>query len=458
MLVDSLQMRAEVLHRENVAPRSWIDQGWRDRRLGHRDRGLAAATARDEQREQEPGSASEHGLGLRDAGDVLAGVVEEVGLDDDRAAAAMERPRASLDRPGAHGREEVRLRLDRRGRGGALGQVEVGAESADGVREPHQDAAVQQPARGRQVLLPGDASAHLLGRCLEQFDPERLRVRHRRPHLLGERRVHGAEPTKRGMQPSPAAADARTVIRLLAMIAAGAFVLSGCSTLEARHAQELLQDAERAQAQLTSAAFEVDVSFALDGQQVELALQGAASKEGATFAIQSSGIPEASDQDLEVVVRDGRAWTREGDTWESVPVPGQMKTQVGGLSGSMGAGAFQSLARHVRDVRVAENQQIGGKIVTTIAGEIDTAELLRAVTELGSASGKGEPALPFDLDDLGLKIGDIKAVLSIDERTHLLDNALVTLSIEAQGKTLEFELRYRLTSANEPVELPSPPA
>ena len=48
-------------------------------------------------------------------------------------------------------------------------------------------------------------------------------------------------------------------------------------------------------------------------------------------------------------------------------------------------------------------------------------------------------------------------MLSIDERTHLLDTALVTLSLEIQGEKLEFELRYRLTSANEPVVLPSIP-
>ena len=46
-----------------------------------------------------------------------------------------------------------------------------------------------------------------------------------------------------------------------------------------------------------------------------------------------------------------------------------------------------------------------------------------------------------------MKIGDIEAVLSIDERTHLLDTAMITLGIEAQGKKMEFELRYRLTSA-----------
>ena len=64
-----------------------------------------------------------------------------------------------------------------------------------------------------------------------------------------------------------------------------------------------------------------------------------------------------------------------------MPVPKEMN----GKSGSMGADAFQQLARYVRDVRVAEHQQIGGKLATTIAGEIDTAGLIKAVTKLGCA-------------------------------------------------------------------------
>ena len=54
-----------------------------------------------------------------------------------------------------------------------------------------------------------------------------------------------------------------------------------------------------------------------------------------------------------------------------------------------------------------------------------------------------------------MKFDDIKAVLSIDESTHLLSTALVTLGMEAQGQKLDFEIQYRLTSSNEPVEFPS---
>jgi hypothetical protein len=184
-------------------------------------------------------------------------------------------------------------------------------------------------------------------------------------------------------------------------------------------------------------------------------MTGAASKQGAAFSMRATGIPEAAGMDLQVVLRGNRVWINDGNgKWESMPVPRDVRS----MSGSMGSQAFQELARYVKDVRIAEHQQIGGKSVTTISGEIDTAGMLQAFSKLGSLSGSGGENAPFsfDLDDLGLKIGDIKAVLSIDERTHLLDSAFVTLALEVQGKTLEFELRYRLTSANEPVELPSP--
>jgi hypothetical protein len=256
------------------------------------------------------------------------------------------------------------------------------------------------------------------------------------------------------MQPSRIRADVRIVIRLLAIVAAAAFLLSGCSTEEGNRAQELLQQAEQAQAQLHSAAFEASVGFQMEGKQVDLALEGAASKEGAWLSLHATGIPEAAGKDFQMVVRGNRAWvsTTNGE-WASMPVPKEMN----GVSGSMGAGAFQELARYVRDVRVAEHQQIGGKPVTTIAGEIDTTGMIKAMAKLGSLSGPGSenPGFSFDLDDLGIKFGDIKAVLSIDESTHLLSTAFVTLGMEAQGQTLDFEIRYRLISSNQPVKFPS---
>ncbi len=98
----------------------------------------------------------------------------------------------------------------------------------------------------------------------------------------------------------------------------------------------------------------------------------------------ATGIPEAAGKDFRMVVRGNRAWmSTTNGKWASMPVPKEMN----GMSGSMGADAFQQLARYVRDVRVAEHQQIGGKPVTTIAGEIDTTGMIKAMAKLGSLSG-----------------------------------------------------------------------
>jgi hypothetical protein len=118
----------------------------------------------------------------------------------------------------------------------------------------------------------------------------------------------------------------------------------------------------------------------------------------------------------------------------------------------MSAAALQQLARYVQDVRVTEHQLIEGKPVTTIAGEIDTEGMIEAVARLGSFAPGGS----LDLSDAGVDFGDIHAVLTIDERTRLLDSAFVDFSMGAEGKTVSVELRYRLASANEPVRLPKP--
>ena len=254
------------------------------------------------------------------------------------------------------------------------------------------------------------------------------------------------------MRRSPPHADVGCVSRLIATLTGVVLLVSGCSSVEGKRAQELLLQAEQAQAALQSAAFEGSVAVAADGEVFTLRFDGAASREGETFSVTATGLPEGANMNMRVVVRDGRAWMNDGSGWRATPVP----KDAAGMSGSMGAQAFQELARYVKDVRVSEGQMIAGVPTTTIAGEVDTAGLLKAAMNLGSLAEVTGGELSFDLDDLGLKIGDIEAVLSIDERTHLLSAARITLQLEAKGETLSLDLRYRLKSANEPVKLPQP--
>jgi hypothetical protein len=233
--------------------------------------------------------------------------------------------------------------------------------------------------------------------------------------------------------------------RLVTTLAAAA-LLAGCSTEEGMRAQDLLQRAEAAQGQLDSATFDGSVAVTADGQSFRMLFEGMTSKDGEWFSLRTQGAPDG-DMRMQVLVRGDRAWVDMDGRWQPTPVPGAADS-----GGTLSAAAFQQLARHVEDVRVTEHQLIGGKPVTTIAGEIDTEGMLEALLDLGSFA----EGFSLDFSELGIDIGDIQAVLTIDERTQLLDSAFVALAMSAEGTSIELELRYRLASVNQPVDLPQP--
>lgn len=240
-------------------------------------------------------------------------------------------------------------------------------------------------------------------------------------------------------------ADAGGVIVRLVTVLAAASLLAGCSSEEGLRAQELLQQSEAAQAKLSSSTFDGSLGIAAEGMNMRMSFNGATSKDGEWFSMRASGVPNAGDMEMQVVVRDGKVWLNADGRWRSVP--------AGTTSnGTLSAAAFQQLARYVKDVRVKEHQVIQGKTVTTIAGEIDTQGMVESFAKLGSLA----EGASFDLSKLGLDIGDIHAVLTVDEQTHLLDSALVSFELKADGKTAKLDLRYRLSGANKPVTLPSP--
>jgi hypothetical protein len=235
------------------------------------------------------------------------------------------------------------------------------------------------------------------------------------------------------------------IVRVVTILAAG-LLLTGCNTEQGRRAQELLLQAQTAQAALESSTFDGSMAISLDGMDMRMLFNGATSEDGEWFAMRTSGVPDGADVALEVLVRGNRAWTKTDGRWQATQLPAGART-----NGTMSAAAFQQLASYVKAVRVTEHQLIAGKSVTTIAGEIDTEAMIEAAASFGSlAQGEG-----LDLSKLGLDVGDIHAVLTLDERTHLLDSAYITFTMSAEGKRADIDLRFRLTSANEPVDLPS---
>lgn len=243
-----------------------------------------------------------------------------------------------------------------------------------------------------------------------------------------------------------ARADWPGMIVRLATILAAALLLAGCGAGEGLRAQELLQQAEAAQSALASSTFDGSIALSADGTNVRMLFKGATSRQGEWFSVRTSGLADGGNVAMQLLVRGSRAWTNTGGGWRSTPLPaGSRATRT------MSAAAFQELARYVKDVRVTEGQLVAGKSVTTIAGEIDTKAMVEAYAKIGSLA----QGTSVDLSKLGLELGDIQAVLTIDERTRLLDTAFITFAMSAEGKRAEIELRYRLATVNRPVKLPS---
>jgi hypothetical protein len=53
-------------------------------------------------------------------------------------------------------------------------------------------------------------------------------------------------------------------------------------------------------------------------------------------------------------------------------------------------------------------------------------------------------------------LGDVDAVLVLDERTRMLRAARLTLALEADGQMVELRISLRVTGVDRPVRIPSP--
>lgn len=236
-------------------------------------------------------------------------------------------------------------------------------------------------------------------------------------------------------------------MRRFAALAFAALAVSACSGEQGGRAQQLLTRAQTAQGKLRSATFEARIAFTVDGQRFSLVMDGGGYLKGphagdAVFSMRTDGVPGGGRFNLQGVARQGRlSMTINGQRF-SLPTTGTSTPQAQALDWP---GTVLDVARYVRKVRVREGRVVNGERGATIAGVIDTKELLKAISKLDAFTSAAR------IDDLGGKVGDIHAAVFVGERSGLIRSAVVTMSMEAQGKKAELELTYRLRSTNKAV-------
>jgi hypothetical protein len=242
--------------------------------------------------------------------------------------------------------------------------------------------------------------------------------------------------------------------RALVLVAA---LAAGCAGgPDANRARDLLERAQAEQRKLASAGYELQLSAAMDGQKFAFTVDGAAQLKGAKAGDQflrmrassPAGAQPASDFELWMAKRGSRV---------TVSFGGQAQTFAAGQAGVPDVDAWSSFgsldfASCVERLDLDEVRNLNAEPATRIAGVIDTACILRAASKL---SGLSEAAgQPWDLSELAKHVEGVRVTLFVSERSHLLIGGLVTTKIKAEGRALDLQLSYRLTSINRPLRFP----
>jgi outer membrane lipoprotein-sorting protein len=217
----------------------------------------------------------------------------------------------------------------------------------------------------------------------------------------------------------------------------------GCAGADGQRAQELLEESDRALAQVESFRFSgrMTMETPVGDFRVVLFGGGDARPGGAFFmTMKAPDIPEFPETTM--VVRGDEAWMQLDGGWQPVPIP---PTQATGIE------QFD-FAEYVKDVDLDEDAEVDGKPAVKITGVIDTAALFDGL--LGQLGAVGGGPMP----DLSEMLGDTRAVIYLSQESHLPLRMLLDLTMEIQGEEVDMHLDYAITNVNEPVEVPDPGA
>jgi hypothetical protein len=244
----------------------------------------------------------------------------------------------------------------------------------------------------------------------------------------------------------------------LAKLFLATILLAGCAAgPDGQQAQQLLQEAQAANAKVKSATYVATMAFSGEGQKFQLSMAGGALLKGKRagdqfLRMRAEGLPTQLGMNGELMLmvkRGDRLTMTMGGRTQVLPAPRELSAQTQ----AWGSLASLDLVSCVKKVDVEAGRNLNGEPATRIAGTIDTACVVRSLANL---SGLGSVAGgTLDAGKIGDTLGDVKATLFVSDRTKLLIGGLITLTAKAEGRAMEIQFSYRLTSVNEPVRFPA---
>jgi hypothetical protein len=232
----------------------------------------------------------------------------------------------------------------------------------------------------------------------------------------------------------------RLLLVLLALIPLPIFA-TACTGADAQKAQDLLAQSRVAAQSVSSEGFTMKISMDAIGKSVQVDAQGGMILKGTDagdfFATMATTIPGVPSQDIVMVKRGGSLRMRLNGVSHSVSLPAGMKPQA--------AAGFDlnAITPYVKDVSVT-TLDVNGRTEDEVTGTLDGDALLSNLP--GVSTGL--------LSKLGASLGDIKVQLFIPRDTHLVETALLDMTMHMAKQSLHMSMSYAVTSVNQPLTFP----
>ena len=239
-------------------------------------------------------------------------------------------------------------------------------------------------------------------------------------------------------------ADHLPVRRPSALIALAVLPLAlvACTGADAQKAQDLLTQSQTAAQSVRSEAFTMKMHLDSGSNAVGIGVQGGMILKGRHagdfYATMNGDAATAAPVDIVMVKRGAAIQMRINGSTQSVSLPAGTKPAA--------AAGFDlnAITPYVKDVSVS-TVDVNGRTEDNVTGTIDGNELLQNLP--GVSAGL--------VSKLGGSLSDIKVSLLIPRDSHLVETALIDMTMHVAKQSMHMTLSYVVTSVNEPLTFPS---
>jgi hypothetical protein len=234
----------------------------------------------------------------------------------------------------------------------------------------------------------------------------------------------------------------RLLLVLLALIPLP-LVATACTGADAQKAQDLLSQSRVAAQSVSTEGFTMKVNMDAAGQSAAVDAQGGMILKGAQagdfFATMTTAVPGVPSQDVVMVKRGESLEMRLNGVGHTLSLPAGMKSSAASAAGF----DLNAITPYVKDVSVS-TLDVNGRTEDEVTGTLDGDALL---TNLPGVS-KGL------LANVGASLGDIKVQLFIPRDSHLVETALLDMTMHVAHQSMHMTMSYAVTSVNQPLTFP----